>query len=90
MKAVVAYAGVDPRWIAWGLRAQEARLLRTTRKAGTTVASIEMQRFYGSTLPVPTLAEQRQIDEILKNHLPRLNAAQYTWAGSWLRHQGCL
>ncbi|MEI2811364.1 MAG: restriction endonuclease subunit S [Nocardioides sp.] len=88
MKAVVAYAGVDPRWIAWGLRAQEARLLRTTRKAGTTVASIEMQRFYGSTLPVPTLAEQRRIVEILEDHLSRLDAAQSTLSVSWRRLQG--
>ncbi len=88
MKAVVAYAGVDPRWIAWGLRAQEARLLRTTRKAGTTVGSIEMQRFYGSTLPVPTLAEQRRIVEILEDHLSRLDAAQSTLSVSWRRLQG--
>lgn len=75
MKAVVPRRGVDPRWIAWGLRAYERDLLRDTRKAGTTVASIEMPRFYRSTLPVPELAEQRRIIGILEDHLSRLDAA---------------
>lgn len=75
MKAVQARSGVDPRWIAWGLRAFERRLLAETRKAGTTVASIEMPRFQQFTLPVPELAEQRRIVEILEEHLSHLDAA---------------
>ncbi len=75
MKAVVPRAGIDPRWIAWGLRAFERDLLRDTRKAGTTVASIEMPRWYGFKLPVPPLEEQRRIVAILEDHLSRLDAA---------------
>lgn len=75
MKAVIARPDIDPRWIAWGLRAFERDLLRDTRKAGTTVASIEMPRFYAYTLPVPGLSEQRRIVEILEDHLSRLDAA---------------
>lgn len=57
------------------MRAFERELLRDTRKAGTTVASIEMPRFYAYTLPVPGLSEQRRIVEILEDHLSRLDAA---------------
>lgn len=75
MKAVVPRDGVDPRWVAWGLRAFERDLLRDTRKAGTTVASIEMPRWYAFELPVPPLDEQRRIVAILEDHLSRLDAA---------------
>ena len=76
MKAVTPRNDVDARWIAWGLRAFESELLRDTRKAGTTVASIEMARFNSFTLPVPPLREQRRIVEILEDHLSRLDAAE--------------
>lgn len=75
MKAVVPHEGVDARWIAWGLRAHERQLLRETRKAGTTVASIEMPRFYDFELPIPGLDEQRRIVAVLEDHLSRLDAA---------------
>ncbi|KGN37614.1 restriction endonuclease subunit S [Knoellia subterranea] len=75
MKAVVSRPGIDPRWIAWGFRAFERELLSTTRKAGTTVASIEMPRFQGFQLPVPALAEQRRIVDIIEGHLSGLDAA---------------
>lgn len=76
MKAVVPRQGIDARWVAWGLRAFERDLLRDTRKAGTTVASIEMPRFHAFHLPVPSLAEQRRIIEILEDLLSRLDAAE--------------
>jgi type I restriction enzyme, S subunit len=75
MKAVAPRPGVDPRWIALGLRAFERDLLRTTRKAGTTVASIEMSRLLRFELPVPGLGEQRRIISILEDHLSHLEAA---------------
>lgn len=75
MKAVSPRDDIDPRWIAWGLRAYERELLREVRKAGTTVASIEMPRFYDFELPVPDLDEQRHILAILEDHLSRLGAA---------------
>lgn len=87
MKAVVPHSGIDPRWIAWGLRAYERDLLRDTRKAGTTVASIEMPRFLGFELPVPALDEQRRIVAILEDHLSRLDAAVECLATSRRRLQ---
>lgn len=75
MKALIPSDDIDPRWVAWGLRAFERELLRDTRKAGTTVASIEMPRFYEFKLPVPPLHEQQRIIDVLEDHLSRLDAA---------------
>lgn len=74
MKALECRPGIDPRWVAWGLRASERELLRTARKAGTTVASIEWPRFLNWRLPIPDHAEQRRIVDILEDHLSRLKA----------------
>lgn len=82
MKAVAAGPDIDPRWIAWGLRAYERDLLRDTRKAGTTVASIEWPRFLSFGIPVPSLDEQRRIVELLEDHLSRLDAAEQGLARS--------
>lgn len=75
MKAIECRPDVDPRWVAWGLRANERELLRAARKAGTTVASLEWPRFLDWRLPVPPLEEQRRIVDILEDHLSRLDAA---------------
>jgi type I restriction enzyme S subunit len=75
MKAVQPRADIDARWIAWGLRAFERELLRETRKAGTTVASIEWPRFQAFEIPVPPLEDQRRIIDRLEDHLSRLDAA---------------
>lgn len=89
MKAVVPKDDVDARWIAWGLRAFESQLLRTTRKAGTTVASIEVPRLHAFELPVPSLGEQLRIVEILEDHLSRLDAAA-DYASAAARRLGVL
>jgi len=75
MKALACRPGVDPRWVAWGLRASERTLLREARKAGTTVASLEWARVLGLQLPIPPLSEQRRVVDILEEHLSRLDAA---------------
>ena len=76
MKALSPSADIDPHWIAWGLRSRERALLTECRKSGTTVASIDTRRFLASALPVPPLAEQRLIIEVLECHLTHLDAAQ--------------
>lgn len=75
MKAVATHRDIDPRWIAWAVRAFERDLLRDTRKAGTTVASIEWPRFLSFGIPVPPLDQQHRIVELLEDHLSRLDAA---------------
>lgn len=76
MKAVEPRDDIDARWVAWALRAFERELLRETRKAGTTVASIEWPRFQAFEIPIPELDEQRLIIEVLEDHLSRLDAAE--------------
>lgn len=73
MKAIHPHDGVDPRWLAYGLRAHEHQLLSTTRKAGTTVASIETTKLQAFSLPVPSVDEQLRIIELLEDHLSRLD-----------------
>lgn len=76
MKAVVPRPDVDSRWIAWAIRAHEREILRDTRKAGTTVASIEWPRFKAFELPIPPLDEQHRIVDLIEDHLSRLDAAE--------------
>jgi type I restriction enzyme S subunit len=76
MKAIIPGSGVTAEWLAWGLRAFEQQLLAETRKAGTTVASIEFKRLLDFELPVPPLEEQRCIVAILEDHLSHLDTTQ--------------
>ncbi|MDF1603521.1 restriction endonuclease subunit S [Nocardioides sp. YIM 152315] len=85
MKAVEPRPDIDPRWIAWSLRAFERELLRETRKTGTTVASIEWPRFQAFEIPVPPIDEQRRIVDLLEDHLSRLDAASRAIAESLVR-----
>lgn len=78
MKAVVPHSHVDPRWIAWALRAKERQVLDRCRKAGTTVASLDTKRLMDQELPLPPLDEQRRIVDLLEDHLSRLDAAEAT------------
>lgn len=75
MKAIVPRDGVLPLWIAYGLRAYEHQLLITARKSGTTVASIDTKKLQSSRLPLPPEDVQRQVIDILEDHLSRLEAA---------------
>lgn len=90
MKALAPRGDLDPRWVEWGLRAFERQLLESTRKAGTTVASLEMPRFQAFRLPLPPLAEQRRIVEILEDHLSHLDVATQYLADAERRSRGLL
>ncbi len=76
MKAVAPREDVDPRWIAWGIRAFEAEILGATRKRGTTVASLEMPRLLEWRIPLPPFEDQREVLDLLEDHLSRLDAGQ--------------
>ncbi len=76
MKAIVPRQDIDARWIAWGLRADEPRILRELRKSGTTVASLDTKRLFDFKLPIPPLDEQHRIVAILEDHLSRLDVGQ--------------
>lgn len=74
MKALAPRPGVDPRWVAWGLRAKERELLERCRKDGTTVSSLDTKRLMDEAISVPALTEQRRIVDVLEDHLSRLGA----------------
>jgi type I restriction enzyme S subunit len=75
MKAIVPAEGINERWLAWAIRALKRDILRTCRKAGTTVASISTAALLGLRIPIPPTAEQERIVEALEDHLSRLDAA---------------
>jgi type I restriction enzyme S subunit len=75
MKAVKPDEGIDSSWVAHFLRASEQEILRNCRKDGTTVASIDSDKFLSTQIPIPPLAEQRRIVTELEDHLSRLDAA---------------
>lgn len=72
MKAVAPVSDVDPRWVAWGMRAAEQRILAECRKAGTTVASIETSRLMDLAIPVPPRNEQEELIDLLEDRLGAL------------------
>lgn len=78
MKALSVGPGIEPAWILWGLRAHEHQILTSCRKAGTTVASLNWAKFKAFRLPVPNLAEQRRLVDLIEEHLCHLDAADAT------------
>lgn len=75
MKAVRPTEAFIPEWIAYGLKALEREILGSCRKAGTTVASIEVPRLMALEFPVPPIAEQRRIVEELERRLSHFYVA---------------
>lgn len=75
MKAILARPDVEPQWLAWGIKAYERTILRTCRKSGTTVASIDTKRLQEFCLPVPSIEKQRNVMSLIEAHLSRLEAA---------------
>lgn len=85
MKAIAARENVEPKWIAWGLRAFEHVILSECRKAGTTVASIEASRLLDFELPIPPLAEQLRVIAAVEDHLSRVEGALKNIAAGRMR-----
>jgi len=63
LKALALPSGIEPDYIAWGMRAFEQSILDKCRKGGTTVHSIEMPRLAAFDLPIAPTNEQRRIVE---------------------------
>lgn len=78
MKAIAVRPDMDPRWVVWGLKTFERTILRTCRKAGTTVASIDTKRLQDFQLPVPSLNKQRQLMQAVEGLGTRLEVAKTT------------
>ena len=65
IKALVPNSHVSAHYVAYALRAYHGDLLLTTKKAGGTVDSIDVDKFMNYPIPVPPLSEQARIVEIL-------------------------
>lgn len=70
-------ADIDSRWLYHALSAPESRRYLSERSTGVKsgMRNISQELLRGLPLPVPPLAEQRRIVDVLENHLSRLDAA---------------
>ncbi|MET8757396.1 restriction endonuclease subunit S [Lentzea sp. NPDC004782] len=76
MRAVVPFAGVSPRWVAYFLRSIESQILKKCAKRGTTVASIDVPSLMDIPVPIAPGGEQERILAVLEGHLSRVDAAE--------------
>lgn len=73
MKAVIARPDISPRYLFHALRAYRTSLLRTARRNGGSVASIESRRLWEFEIPVPDATEQERLVKLLDNFDALLN-----------------
>ncbi|MFD7707790.1 restriction endonuclease subunit S [Streptomyces sp. NPDC059786] len=76
MKAVVPHEGIDGRWLAWAVRAQEHHILENCRKRGTTVASLEVPWLMDTEVLVPPAEEQRRIVAEIEQQISHIEAGE--------------
>lgn len=74
MKVLTLREDVDPCWLMWVLRGAAQDVLDSTRKDGTTVASIDFDRLKAYRLGIPALDEQRAIVAAIDDALARIDA----------------
>lgn len=65
MKAVVVGEDVLPEYLAHLMRSRGTELLRTVRKSGGSVASLEVPKLMAHQIPVPPLVVQHEIVKVL-------------------------
>jgi type I restriction enzyme S subunit len=65
MKAVITQEGVMPGFIAHLLRSKGPDILRSARKTGGSVASIDSGKLFSFRVPIPPIEEQQRIVAIL-------------------------
>lgn len=65
MKAVITHDWILPGYIAHILSSNGPAILRVARKTGGSVASIESNKLFSFTIPIPPLEEQARIVAIL-------------------------
>ena len=65
MKAVVPRDGILPGYVAHILRSRGHAILRFARKTGGSVASIESKKLFSFRIPIPPVAVQEEIVQVL-------------------------
>lgn len=61
LKAFSPWGRIDPIFISWQLRSQASEILSLCAKSGTTVDSVDFDRFKAFQIRLPPLPEQRRI-----------------------------
>jgi type I restriction enzyme, S subunit len=74
LKALKPATGIDPRYVAWGLRMDEQSILHDCAKDGTTVDSIDFPEFLRHVLPLAPSGEQGRIVAAIEEQLSRADA----------------
>jgi type I restriction enzyme S subunit len=84
LAALRARAGVDQRYLFWAMRATEAELAK--HGAGSTFTAVTGKQLKAHPVSIaPTLDRQRDIVDLLENHLSRLDSAESLVATSLRR-----
>jgi len=81
MKAITPGAGVSSKFLAYQLRAEGPRILKTCTKSGTTVASVETKQLQALPIWIPSVEKQLKIVDDLDTQLSRLDQTVSTLQG---------
>lgn len=65
LKAVTTDPSILPRFVLYYLRNSSQNILRTVRKTGGSVASLDTRKLFAFPIPIPPLEEQQRIVNIL-------------------------
>ena len=65
MKAVKPYDDIIPRYIAHIIRSRGTEILRSAKRTGGSVASLDSKKLFSFQIPVPDIEMQKQIVSIL-------------------------
>ena len=65
MKAVIVRDDLLPRYAFHAVRSSRGKILRTVRRTGGSVASLDSQKLWKFEIPVPPLDEQKKIADLL-------------------------
>ena len=76
LKGVTPPEGIDPDFLAWGLRRHARDILHLCCKTGTTVQSIELPALKAFEIPLAPLAEQERIVDKIDELFTDLDAAE--------------
>ena len=66
IKSLVPHRGVDSEYLAFALVSQEDSILRHVDSAGHGTGRLATELLKSTSIPLPTLAEQRKIAEVLR------------------------
>lgn len=72
----VDHSAVSPAYVMWMINAPQFNAEVVARQSGTTRKRISRKNLAALAVPLPDLAEQQRIVEILEDHLSRLDAAE--------------